>query len=154
MTKQMLRRVRFVFIAVIVVFVLLSARLAYLQILRHDYYWYRSEMNRFTKITLPAPRGEIYDRDGKLLVSNRPGFVVSLMDMGEGYDPETVSLLSEILDIEEEEIYSAIEGRQYMRYLPLQLKSDLTPDIIARIAENRWKLKGVNIDVQSNREYR
>ncbi|HOP69664.1 MAG: penicillin-binding protein 2 [Dethiobacteria bacterium] len=154
MTKQMLRRVRFVFIAVIVVFVLLSARLAYLQILRHDYYWYRSEMNRFTKITLPAPRGEIYDRDGKLLVSNRPGFVVSLMDMGEGYDPETVSLLSEILDIEEEEIYSAIEGRQYMRYLPLQLKSDLTPDIIARIAENRWKLKGVNIDVQPIREYR
>jgi len=45
----MLRRVRVIFIFVIVIFILLAGRLAYLQVLKHDYYWYRSEQNRFTK---------------------------------------------------------------------------------------------------------
>ncbi|HHW73856.1 MAG TPA: penicillin-binding protein 2, partial [Firmicutes bacterium] len=126
MSKFTLRRVRLIFVSVIAIFILLAGRLAYLQVLKHDYYWYRAEQNRFTKVTLPATRGEIYDAEGKLLVSNRPGFVVSLMDMGEGYDEETISYLSEILEIDKEEIYEAIEGRRYMRYLPLPLKSDIT----------------------------
>ncbi|MGB4444062.1 MAG: penicillin-binding protein 2 [Dethiobacteria bacterium] len=154
MNKFMLRRVRVIFIFVIVIFILLAGRLAYLQVLKHDYYWYRSEQNRFTKITLPATRGEIYDAKGNLLVSNRPGFVVSLMDMGEGYDDETISYLSEILQIDKEEIYEAIEGRRYMRYLPLQLKSDITMETISQLSEHRWKLKGVNIEIWPIRDYK
>ena len=154
MTKMMLRRVRIIFVMVIAVFVLLSARLAYLQILKHEYYWNRAEKNRLTKITLVAARGEIYDRTGKLLVGNRPGFVVSLMDLGDGYDPGTISFLSEVLEIEEEEIYDAIQGQLYMLYLPLRLKSDISPETIARISENRWKLQGVNIEVHPIRDYK
>lgn len=150
----MLKRVRVIFVLVIAVFIVLSGRLAYLQVLKHDYYRYRSEQNRFTRITLPATRGEIYDAGGKLLVSNRPGFIVSLMDMGEGYDDETVSYLSEILQIDKEEISRAIEGRRYMRYLPLRLKSDITMETISQIQEHRWKLKGVNIEIHPIREYR
>ncbi len=154
MNKSMLRRVRIVFILVIAVFIILAGRLAHLQVLNHDYYWYRAEKNRFTKITLPATRGEIYDSKGRILASNRPGFVVSLMDMGEGYDDETVSYLSEILQIDKKEIEEAIEGRLYMRYLPLRLKSDITMDTIAQISEHLWKLKGVNIEIRPIREYR
>jgi penicillin-binding protein 2 len=154
MNKLMLRRVRIIFIAVIAVFILLSGRLAYLQILKHDYYWYRAEGNRFTKITLAAPRGEIFDRAGRLLVTNRPGFVVSLMDMGDGYDPETIEFLSEILEIDTDEIYSGIQGQLYMRYLPLRLKSDIPFETIAKISEHRWRMKGVNIEVRPIRDYR
>jgi len=67
MTKLMLHRVRMIFIMVIAIFILLSGRLAYLQILRHDYYWNRSEKNRYARVTLSAPRGEIFDREGRLL---------------------------------------------------------------------------------------
>ena len=154
MNKFMLRRIRLVFILVIAVFIILAGRLAHLQVLQHDYYWDRAEQNRFTKITLPATRGEIYDSKGSLLASNRPGFVVSLMDMGEGYDDETVSYLSEILQIDKGEIEKAIEGRLYMRYLPLPLKSDITMETIAQISEHLWKLKGVNIEIRPIREYR
>ena len=154
MNKHMLRRVRLIFVLVIVIFIVLAGRLAHLQVVKHDYYWYRAEQNRFTKITLPATRGEIYDARGKLLVSNRPGFVVSLMDMGEGYDDETISYLSKILKIDKEEIHEAIEGSRYMRYLPLPLKSDISTETISQISENRWKLKGVNIEVRPIREYK
>lgn len=154
MTKQMLQRIRKIFILVIIIFILLTGRLAYLQIMQHDYYWYRAERNRFTKVTLVASRGDILDRNGNVLVTNRPGYVVSLMDMGEGYDPETIAFLSEILELDEKEIYNAIAGQAYMRYLPLRLMSDITPEIIAQISENRWRLKGVNIDVHPIRDYR
>lgn len=154
MSKLMLRRLRLLFVLIIIVFFLLTGRLAYLQIARHDYYWFRSEENRFTKLTMAAPRGEIFDREGRLLVSNRPGFVLSLMDRGEGYDPDTIAFLAEILEIEEEEIYKAIRGQLYMRYLPLQLQKDITFETIARVSENRWKLKGVAIEAQPIRDYR
>jgi len=58
---------------------------------------------------------------------------------------KTISYLSEILQIDKEEIYEAIEGRRYMRYLPLQLKSDITMETISQLSEHRWKLKGVNM---------
>lgn len=154
MNKNTMRRVRLIFVLVIMIFILLAGRLAHLQVVKHDYYWYRAEQNRFTKITLPATRGEVYDARGKLLVSNRPGFVVSLMDMGEGYDDETISYLSDILKIDKEEIYEAIEGRRYMRYLPLPLKSDITMETISQISEHLWKLKGVNIEIRPIREYK
>lgn len=154
MNKLMLRRARLLLIVLLISLILFSGRLAYLQIVRHDYYWFRAEENRFTKLTLLAPRGEIFDRHGRLLVTNRPGFVLSLMDMGDGYDEESIALLSEILGIEETEIYEAIQGQLFMRYLPLKLQRDITFETIARVSENRWKLKGVNIDVQPIRDYR
>jgi penicillin-binding protein 2 len=154
MTKLMLHRVRMIFIMVIAIFILLSGRLAYLQILRHDYYWNRSEKNRYARVTLSAPRGEIFDREGRLLVTNRPGFGVSLMDMGDGYDRETIEFLSELLEMETEEIYQAIRGQLYMRYLPLQLKNNIPFETIARISEHRWRLKGVDIAVRPIRDYR
>ncbi len=154
MNKFMLKRIRLLFMAVIVIFVVLSSRLAYLQIIKHDYYWFRSEENRLTKINLPAPRGEIFDCKGRLLVSNRPGFGLSLMDRGEGYDRESIEILSGILEIDPEEIYSAIQGQLYMRYLPLKLQQDITAETIARVSEKRWLLKGVNIDIWPIRDYR
>ncbi len=151
--KFVLRRLRLVLITVIAVFLLLAGRLAYLQIFRHEYYWFRSEENRLTKLTLTAPRGEIYDRNGRIVVSNRPAFVLSLMDRGEGYDRESIAFLAEILEIEEEQIYRAIQGQLYMRYLPLQLQKDIDYETIARVSENRWKLQGVTIETQPIRDY-
>ena len=72
----------------------------------------------------------------------------------QGYDDETISYLSDILQIEQKEIEEAIKGRLYMRYLPLRLKSDITMETIAQISEQRWKLKGVNIEIRPIREYR
>lgn len=152
-TKIMLRRVRILFILVMAMFILLSGRLAYLQILRHDYYWDRSERNRLTRIALPAPRGEIYDRGGALLTGNRPGYIVTLTDLGDGYDKQAITYLSEILGVAEEEIQSAIQEQLFRRYMPLRLKTDAGPETVARISEQRWKLKGVGIEVHPIRDY-
>jgi penicillin-binding protein 2 len=56
----------------------LGARLYYLQIVRGEYYSGRAESQRVRYIPIPAPRGAIFDRNGKLLVDSRPTYNVVL----------------------------------------------------------------------------
>ncbi|MGI8409408.1 MAG: penicillin-binding protein 2 [Pyrinomonadaceae bacterium] len=65
----------------IIAFVLLSilgARLYYLQVVQGEYYGERAENQRIRLIPIPAPRGAIFDRNGKILVDSRPTFNVVL----------------------------------------------------------------------------
>jgi len=65
----------------ILVFILLAGlgvRLYYLQMVRGDYYAERAENQRVRLIPIPAPRGAIFDRNGKLLVDSRPTYNVVL----------------------------------------------------------------------------
>ncbi len=61
-----------------VLLTLLGVRLYYLQIVKGDYYNDRAESQRVRFIPIPAPRGAIFDRNGKLLVDSRPTYNVVL----------------------------------------------------------------------------
>jgi penicillin-binding protein 2 len=61
-----------------VLLTLLGVRLYYLQIVRGDYFSDRAESQRVRFIPIPAPRGAIFDRNGKLLVDSRPTYNVVL----------------------------------------------------------------------------
>ncbi len=57
---------------------LLGVRLYYLQIVKGDYYSDRAESQRVRFIPIPAPRGAIMDRNGKILVDSRPTYNIVL----------------------------------------------------------------------------
>ena len=59
-------------------FFILTLRLWYLQIVRGDYFRVQSETNRFKQVYIAPPRGDILDRNGVVLVSNRPAFRAKL----------------------------------------------------------------------------
>ncbi len=153
MDKKMLKRTRFFISIVMIIFIILSSRLAYLQIIQYDYYWVRAEKNRLRIMPITAPRGEIFDSSGRQLVTNRPGFTVSLVDLGKGYSAETISRLSGLLDMEEREIREKIQLQFYRRYLPIRLKTDIDMETVAQISEHRLELPGVLIEVQPIRNY-
>ncbi|MEJ7623397.1 MAG: penicillin-binding protein 2 [Pyrinomonadaceae bacterium] len=56
----------------------LGARLYYLQVVKGEYYTDRAESQRVRFIPIPAPRGAILDRHGKMLVDSRPTYNVVL----------------------------------------------------------------------------
>jgi len=64
--------IAFVFLAI------LGVRLYYLQLVKGEYYSDRAENQRIRLIPIPAPRGAIFDRNGKLLVDSRPTYNVTL----------------------------------------------------------------------------
>ena len=57
---------------------ILGVRLYYLQVVKGEYYSERAENQRIRHIPIPAPRGVIFDRNGKILVDSRPTWNVVL----------------------------------------------------------------------------
>jgi len=68
----MRERIYFFYAILVVSLVILLGRIAKLQLIYGNYYREIAEGNRIKKISLPAPRGIIYDRRGKVLVRNVP----------------------------------------------------------------------------------
>lgn len=71
-------RVSAIQVTAFILLALLGVRLYYLQIVRGDYFSERAESQRVRFIPIPAPRGAIFDRNGKLLVDSRPTYNVVL----------------------------------------------------------------------------
>ena len=63
-------------------FVLLVCGLAYRQLFKTQLYSDRERMQSLRRVVVPGPRGNIYDREGRVLVGNRPRFSV-VLDLGE-----------------------------------------------------------------------
>ena len=137
-------------LSVLVVAVLIG-RAGYLQIYEGDYYARLAEGNRIRIIPTMAPRGPFFDRNGELLVQNRPGFAVSLMPVMTKIDPVVISRLSELLKVPVEEINKKIEA--HTGFDPIRIKADVTPDIVTIIEEQKNNYPGVIIEVQPIRDY-
>src|SRR6185369_7045432 len=76
--QNLAARVGAIQIVAFVLLTLLGVRLYYLQITKGAYYAERAENQRVRLIPIPAPRGAIFDRNGKLLVDSRPTYNVIL----------------------------------------------------------------------------
>lgn len=90
-------------LVVIAALALLLGRLFQLQVLQHEVYAVRADANRLRVLSIPAPRGLIFDRNGTLLARNRPSFQLAVVpDKLPDDDPDTDGVDEEyeaILDI-------------------------------------------------------
>jgi penicillin-binding protein 2 len=98
------RRLGMARFAVWTVMGLLVASFFRTQILGHGKYQLQSETNRLRPIPLPAPRGIIYDRNGRVLAENVPGYTVSLLPGPEANLRSTLARIASIANIDSAEI--------------------------------------------------
>ena len=99
------KNIRFIVFLVLVgaVFLLLVARLFTLQVLNASEYAEQALQNRIRTNIIKATRGEIYDREGKLLAKNTTGYQVIHLHT-HPLDPKDVALLKEVKNMTEEQI--------------------------------------------------
>ena len=139
-------------VIIVLIFVSLVSRLAYLQIYQGKYYSKMADGNRIRIIPAMAPRGLLYDRNGTLLVSNRPGFIVSLLPIS-GPIPEAVlEKLAPMLAMPVEDIKTKLKQHSGS-FDPVRIKADIGPEMVTRIEERRSELPGVVIEIQPIRNY-
>lgn len=146
-------RVRLETLSIIVILVMLTliSRLGYLQVLEGDYYSRLADGNRIRLIPAMAPRGLFYDRNGALLVSNRPGFTVSLLSLVGPVSDDVVARLANLLKMSKEDIYNKIS--QHTGFDPIHIKSDVGPEIITVLEEKKDDYPGVVVEIQPIRNY-
>jgi penicillin-binding protein 2 len=139
---------------VVVIFGLLVLRLWYLQILYVEDYRALSENNRLRFLPVPASRGALMDRNGTVLVSNRPSFSLALIPQ-EITDVEAMlDRLSLLLGLDRAELgerWQKAKGRA--RYYPVVVAANISREQVEIVEENRLRLAGVEVAMKPVREY-
>lgn len=143
---------RYVYGAVVIVFLVLIARLVWLQLFQGDYYNSLAEGNRLRAIPLAAMRGIMYDRNGQILVGSRPSFMVTYVPTQGKMTDEEADKLSRLLNMPADKILEKA-GKVKNSYVPTVLAQDLTPDVVTKVEERRNELPGISVDVQPIRYY-
>src|SRR5688572_10256067 len=120
----------FQYLSVAVFLFLLSGFWA-LQVQNPDYYYDRAERNRIRAVPILAPRGKIFDRDGRVIVDKHPSF--SLYLSRENLKPEHVKAICEGLNLDYDEIIDRLRrfDRTRPKYEPIIIKEELTPGEIS-----------------------
>jgi len=135
-------------------FLLLILRLWHLQILNQEDYLSRSENNRLRFVPVAASRGAIMDRNGKVLVSNRPSFSLAVIPQEVKDKDALLTQLSTLLKLDRAEMLERWgKGKGRAKYYPIVLAANITRDQVEIVEENRLMLTGVEVEMKPVREY-
>ncbi len=148
------QRITGVMICVLAVFAIILVRLVYLQVIMGEKYHTLSLNNRIRLQSIEAPRGFILDRNGRVLVDNRPSFDVSIVLKDARPVPETIGKLARHLKVPPQDLMSKISGSKGVSaYKPILLKQDVGRNSLASVEANQYDLPGVAVNVKLRRHY-
>ena len=140
-------------VLVIIGFLIILARLWYLQIALGEDLLKAAEANGVKLLRTRAPRGTILDRKGKILAMSRPQFVVLAVPEELKSNKEALHTLCGILQLAPSDIDFIVKKRQGRPGSPVRMAIDVPMDIVARIGEQRMKLPGVSVELDQIRYY-
>ncbi|MEK6202254.1 MAG: penicillin-binding protein 2 [Desulfobulbaceae bacterium] len=140
---------------VIVFFVaIILLRIWFLQIHKGEEYKNRAENNRVRIREVAAPRGDILDRNGKELVTNRPSFNVVLVREDSNDIDDLLKRLSVVLKDDVSVLWERIrEAESKQRHIPIRLKENLSWDTLAYLETHNMEFPGIRIEVFPRRFY-
>jgi len=147
-------RVLTISIFVIALFSLLSLRLFYLQVIRHDDLNAQAEGNRVAFIPIVPNRGLILDRNGIILASNYSAYTLEISPSKVVNVDETIHGLSQLLDIQPRDkrrFKRLMEESKNFESLPIRTR--LTDEEVARFSAQRYRFPGVDIKARLFRSY-
>ena len=153
--REFLQRLRWLRIVFVLVFVCLFAKLWSLTVLDFERYKNLAERNRVHTVPQLAPRGLIYDREGRVLVDNVYGFNL-LLFRDEVQDlSETVQFLVEGLDLSREVLQERLKtAGNYDIYQPVVIQENLTMQETAYLLARQSEHPELSILKQPRRIYR
>jgi penicillin-binding protein 2 len=154
MTKGNMQ-VRVVTLAVLIaaVFLILGARLWYLQVLTGQDYTLAAKATQHTDIKIPAQRGVIYDRDGKILANNVPGLNVTVIP--DEISRDKVKELARVVGADSESVLARYDAAwdTGSQYSPILVKEKASRDAVTYVSERTGEFKGVAVNDDWIRSY-
>jgi penicillin-binding protein 2 len=157
---QRVRRSRAARVIIIALIAFLSTALFRLQVLRGEEYAERAEGYRLRDLAVPAPRGTIYDRQGRVVAENVPGFQIQIMPGTQGSTQARldsmnaqIEQLRPLLGLTDEQLARARRRWTRQRHLPMVLMEDAPPRAIAAISERKPLFPSVLVHEYAKRRY-
>ena len=165
-------RIRFFLVAMVVLFVIFTLRLAQMQLIEGEYYFTIAESNRTQLVYVPASRGVIYDRNGVLLARNMPSYNITITPAElPDTEAETDALFRALSQLTGVPIrvpgsvpsQECAAGRgiadlvdewiELAPYNAVKIQCDADPEIAKIVLEKSADMPGVGVDVSAARDY-
>jgi penicillin-binding protein 2 len=139
---------------VLVLFVVLLGRFAWLQIVQHDYYLTKAEDNRISIVPAVPNRGVITDANGVVLARSYSAYTLEITPSKVTDLEQTINDLAEVVDIQVKDrkrFRKTLDESKGFESLPI--RNRLSDEEVARFAANRYRFPGVDIRARLFRQY-
>ena len=134
---------------VVVLFSALAISFWYLQVVQHDRFQEMADNNHQRTLPLRAPRGVLFDRDGRVLVENRHSYSISIVREHTQDLNRTISLLSKVLGLQEASVREIVDRhRREPSYRPITIVQDATLAQVAAVTARRLSSELPDVVVQ------
>ena len=146
-----------VLVAVLLVtfaFLLLSARLVYLQVFRHDDLQEQADNNRITAVPVVPNRGLILDRNGVVVATNYSAYTLEITPSKISNLDQVIDDLSRLIEIlprDKKRLKKLLEESKGLDSLPLRTR--LTDVEVAKFSAQRFRFPGVDVKARLYRSY-
>jgi penicillin-binding protein 2 len=139
-----------------VVFSVLAVSFWVLQVVQHERFQEMADNNHQRTLPLRAPRGVLFDRDGRVLVENRHSYSISIVREHTSDLNRTVTLLAQVLGLEESAVREIVDRhRREPSYRPITIVQDATLAQVAAVTARRLgsELPDVLVQQVPTRQY-
>ena len=135
----------------LVMFSLIFFRLWYLQVLSGDKYLHAAENNQVRVVRVQAPRGEILDREGHVLVNNRTALALQVrpdeLPRRQDRRQQEFQRLAQVAGMSAKHIQKEIKKQtKELPANPVSLARDVPYDLVYYLRENQAEFPGVSVD--------
>ncbi len=125
-----------------------------LQVIDADKYAQMAERNRVRTIPIIAPRGRMLDRDGRVLVDNRPSFSVLLLRDDPAQVEKYLPAVADGLGLSLADLKDQLQNTQNLpKFQPIVIKPEATPADVAFIESHRADVPILEMLSVSRRRY-
>src|SRR5918911_1191808 len=155
-SQNLRARLRILQVLIVLLLSVLAVRLYVLQMMNGDFYAERAENQRIRLLPIPAPRGVIFDRNGKILVDSRPIYNVILsredvknLDLSQFIEPFSTGL-----DIDPEYLKERLEQIQTQpAFESIRIKENATSADVAWVDAHALEYPQLRVEAQPQRRY-
>lgn len=135
------------------VFLVLAGAFFRAQVLEVSAYRLQSQKNRLRQVMLLAPRGEILDREGRVIADNVPGYTVKLFAPSADSLRAILRRLGQLVPLDNGAVESAVRRYEAAPYQPALIFSGARFETVSRLEENRYSFPGLVIQTEPRRIY-
>lgn len=132
----------------------LGLRMRQLQLEEADQFRLLAEENRINVRLIPPARGEIFDREGRVIAHNTPSYRIVIVPEDAGDVDKVITRLGQLIELDPEQLNRAMaEMERSPPFLPVTVAEQVTWEDVSTVAVNAPALPGVAPEVGLTRKY-
>ncbi|MDP8228676.1 MAG: penicillin-binding protein 2 [Candidatus Electryoneaceae bacterium] len=137
----------------ILVFGLITVRLFWIQILNQPDFLKAAAVNRIRVEVIEPIRGKIFDRNGKLIVENRPSYTLYTYPWTVRRNRHTIDTLASVLELDRSVVRDRVALRGWYTFNPTVVHRDLSFVKMARLEVVKLDIPGIAFRLEAKRDY-